>query len=609
MRRGQGPAPRLRSPVDTQIRPPTTASFAFRVLGPLSIAIGTNAAVLQPAKPTVLLATLLLHPNEVVSTQVLQRAIWGDEPPLAAKAALQTCALRLRQLFARHGIAETAIETVPGGYRSVVDGKTLDLVRFRELAAEARTEADLELELYVLEEALAYWQGPLLANVPSDLLQRDVVPRITEERLRVIERVSDIKIELGRARSALLGLWEAARTYPTHERIAEQLIEVLYHTGRQAEALSEFRRIRDYLNDELGVDPGPALRRLELAILRGERFEDKTEQTPARSQPRQEPAVQGAPGFVGRGPVSQIIAGRLRADPVLIVLTGPFGIGKTALARHVAALTAGDFPGGQYLVAMRNPDGEPRAVEEIVAQVCGPEPATGRRLLVLDDVVGVDQALPALTRLGTGAALLLTSRRSLAGVVARHGGWLHRLDTFDPDESLQLLTSVLGAERVGAEPAALRQLAELCDHLPLALRIIGTRLLTRPRMSIADAVEWLHTERVTRLSLPGDADLSLVSRFSDALGQLHHGLASSFLRLGSARSPRFSVAACAQLLHTAPDAAEDLLEQLVDASLVEEGPQHYWIRDLLRRCARGLADPDLAAPPDTDTDDPKGTPR
>ncbi|WP_371483936.1 BTAD domain-containing putative transcriptional regulator [Kitasatospora sp. NBC_00315] len=246
------------------------APARFTVLGLLAIADSHEVAVLQPSKPAALLAALLVRPNTVVSVESLQRVIWGEETPATAKAALQTCVLRLRRLFGKYGIAGNTIEAVPGGYRMAADPQTLDLLRFRSLVGRAGAAGDLGTELALLRSALALWQLPLLTNVHSDALHRDDVPGLTEEWLRSTERVFDIELALGRCREALADLRPVAHAHPLHERFSEQLVEALHRSGRRGEALAECRRVKDHLLAELGVDPGPALQRLELVILRGE---------------------------------------------------------------------------------------------------------------------------------------------------------------------------------------------------------------------------------------------------------------------------------------------------------------------------------------------------
>jgi DNA-binding SARP family transcriptional activator len=600
----------------------------FQILAPLSISDGRDTVVLPPSKPTVLLAALLLNPNDVVSTGFLQRAIWGDDLPATAKAALQSCVLRLRRIFAKHGMANDIIENVPGGYRMSAGPQTLDLIQFRDLLGAAAAESEPLAELSTLTEAVSLWQGPLLANVPSEVLHRDVLPRLVEDLLRVTERICEIKIAAGRSRLVLPELWTATRSHPGHERFGAQLVEALYRTGRQGEALAEYRRIKDHLLNELGVDPGPVLRRLELAILRGDDLPDLESAGAGGSNPERARAASGAgieqarPGstnrrapsavpavscFTGREAVASSIVARLianRPDPTIVVLSGAPGIGKTALALHVTNLVRAEFTGGQFLVRMSRPDGTPRGSAEIVAELAGvmarvsarretgTAPVDGpapRALLVLDDVTTPEQARELLPA-GSGNAVIITSRMSLAGFVATHGGWVFRLDTFTEDESYRLLATVLGSARVAADAAAARRLCAACGHFPLALRIVAARLLTRPRTSIADCVDWLQEDPVARLSLAGDPGMSVRAVFGEYLGRLAPAIAEAFLRIGSSAEHRLSLTGCAALLETAPDVAEELVEYLVDASLLEERPGHYVPHHLLRMFARDFTD-------------------
>ena len=260
---------------------PGDSRTRFLVLGPLSIADGSGSVVLQPSKPATLLATLLLHPGTMVSVDFLQRRIWGEEQPGTAKAALQTCVLRLRRLFARYGIAADAIEAIPGGYRMTADPELLDLTCFRDLLRRADS-ADPESRLELLRTALGLWRGPALTNVHSELLHREDVPRLEEERLHTLEQVFDLELAVGRCREVLAELRATAEAHPFHERFWEQLIEALHRCGRRADALAEHQRISRHLRDELGVDPGPGLRLLQQAVLRGDDLEPAR---PAADQP------------------------------------------------------------------------------------------------------------------------------------------------------------------------------------------------------------------------------------------------------------------------------------------------------------------------------------
>ncbi|MET8341719.1 BTAD domain-containing putative transcriptional regulator [Streptomyces microflavus] len=629
----------------------------FQLLGPLALADGPDVVVLQPSKPVILLAALLLHANSTVSAEYLQRAVWGEDQPATARAALQTCVLRLRRLFTKHGVTGTSIEAVPGGYRITAGPPTLDLLGFRDQVRRATALAsDPEAELYTLKDALSLWQGSLLANVRSDVLHRDEVPRLSEERLRAVERVCDLLLGLGRCGEALVDLWTATRVYPGHERFHEQLIEALYRTGRQSQALAEYRRVKGFLLDELGVDPSPSLRQLELSILRGEDLGagggsgaggiqraagiqgaagvrgaagavgalepapatlDPGSTPPAALDPGSTPqVVQGvavplpaqAPGvgpvsavphFTGREAEAAAMAARLTAPPppdaggqrpLTVLVSGAPGIGKSALAQHVAHLVRDSFPAGRLLVRMTRADGHPRTADEVAAEVAaalGSGRAGERALLVLDDVVDADQVRPLLT--SPDLAVVVTSRMGLGGLIATHGGWVHRLTAFTEAESYALLLAALGTERVEAEPRAARQLASLCGHFPAALRILTARLLTRPGLRLGDAVEWLGDDPLARLTLTDSPDHSVSGLFDRALGRLDPRLSEAFLRIGSGPPELLGGTGStggpegAVRKGSHPPVPEDVLEQLADAGLLEDGPPGpYRIHDLLR---------------------------
>ncbi|WP_030328443.1 AfsR/SARP family transcriptional regulator [Streptomyces sp. NRRL B-1381] len=685
----------------------------FQLLGPLALADGPDTVVLQPSKPANLLAALLLNANSTVSAGYLQRAVWGEEQPATAKAALQTCVLRLRRLFAKHGVTGTAIEAVPGGYRIVAGPPTLDLLAYRDQVRRATAmDRDPEAELYTLRDALSLWQGSLLANVRSAVLHRDEVPRLAEERLRVVERVCDLLLGLGRCGEALVDLWTATRVYPGHERFHEQLIEALYRSGRQSQALAEYRRVKDFLREELGVDPSPSLRRLELSILRGEDLGPVGQAALAASAPGQaapvvsasaeavgsgsasgevvgsgsasgavvsrvvrgetvpqpdaetpgsapapasgpdpapgpDPAtiptlvtapvptsapapvtvppgaatgapsaagacappadagvgpVPGVPHFTGRAAEAEAMAARLTAPPptgpadhraLAVVVSGAPGIGKSALAQHVARQVGDAFPAGRLLVRMTRADGEPRTAGEVAAALADALGVTGegRALLILDDVVDADQVRPLLTPggppgTGPGLAVVVTSRMGLGGLIATHGGWVQRLTAFTEAESYGLLLAALGAERVEAEPEAAHRLTAVCGHFPAALRILTARLLTRPGLRLADAVDWLGDDPLARLTLTDSPGHSVTGLFDRALDRLDPRLAQAFTHL--AQGPP-ELLADGGPEHEGP-VPEAVREQLADAGLLEDGPPGpYRIHGLLRAHVRRTA--------------------
>ncbi|MGV9692062.1 BTAD domain-containing putative transcriptional regulator [Streptomyces sp. NPDC003444] len=592
----------------------------FQLLGPLSITDGRDVVVLPPAKPTSLLAALLVRPGEVVPTSRLRQAVWGEEQPATAKAALQSCVLRLRRLFAKYDIEDQAVVAVAGGYLLPADGDTLDLLHFRRLTA--RAEGAGEDELPLLRRALDLWRGPLLTNVPSELLHRDEVPRLVEERLRVLERVCEIQLARGRCRDVLVDLWEATRARPQHEGLAAQLMRALYRVGRQNEALAEYRRIRTHLREELGVDPGTELQELELAILRGDEPRGPVQDTaspaslslapappaslslapappasvplapsapapvPSAPAPPAEnghpgPRLPHVPGFTGRTRETAALVSHLSGDrrggsaPVLAVVSGGPGMGKTALALHAAHLVADRYPAGAALLSLSGPDGTPRSADEAAAELrallpsaASPGTPPGASLVILDDVVHPDQVRRFLDVTGCGA-VVVTSRMGLAALVATHGPAVLQLGALTPPESRALLTAVLGEERVAAETAAAHALTEACGHVPLALRIVAARLLTRPRMRLADHSAWLLRDLPARLALPDDPRMSVPLALDGALRRLPAPLADAHLRLARLDG-RITAPNAAGALSVPETDAEEVLERLLDTGLIEE---------------------------------------
>ncbi|MFG2767636.1 BTAD domain-containing putative transcriptional regulator [Streptomyces rubiginosohelvolus] len=598
----------------------------FQLLGPLCISDGEHAVVLQPSKPTNLLATLLLRSGTIVSADYLLHTVWDTEPPATAKAALQSCVLRLRRIFIKHGIADDTIESVASGYRMRVSGDTLDLADFRNLMAAADRAADYEDECQILRQALSLWHGPVLANVTSQVLHRDEVPRLSNERLRALERLCDLELSLGRCHHVLADLWDATRSHPERERFAEQLIEALYRTGRQTEALTEFDRVKRRLKEEFGIDPGAPLQRLQMSVLRGADLgspptgpvqsiavSPRMPATPpiaslsASSGLRVSQSVSGrlppaasstaggppthsfafpvvlgpVPCFAGRSDhlkaLKQQLAAANPGTSSLVVVSGAPGVGKTALALQAAHHSQGAFPAGSAAVSMSRSDGSPLSLSEIRAQIPAPS-KSGRRLLILDDAVSAEQTRPLLLPPSDGVTVV-TSRRRLSGLAATHGGTVCRLDALTEEESQELLVGLLGHDRVAREPDAARSLAQLCGYFPLSLRIAAARLTTRPFLSIGDCTQWLSEDLLSRLFLTDEPEASVLHVLESALLRLPADLRRAFLHLASA--PEDSSTG---LL---PDVSDEVLDQLGDAGFIEEGPPGpYRIHSLLRVYAR-----------------------
>ena len=248
----------------------------FRILGPVEVWDGAQRLDLGGSKPRALLAVLLLHANQVVSTDHLVDQLWGEAPPSTARNLVQVYVSRLRQALHRSrdgSAAAPVLMTRPSGYLLRVEPGELDLDRFEGLTADARratTDGDLEGAAERWRAALALWRGPALAGAASEVLQRTAAPRLEEARLVALEERLEMDLGLGR-HVELVGELEAlVATHPDRERLRRQLMLALYRSGRQAEALTVYRNTRQVLVEELGLEPSPALQELERAILRGD---------------------------------------------------------------------------------------------------------------------------------------------------------------------------------------------------------------------------------------------------------------------------------------------------------------------------------------------------
>jgi DNA-binding SARP family transcriptional activator/tetratricopeptide (TPR) repeat protein len=594
----------------------------FRILGPVEVWDGARRLVLGGPKPRALLAVLLVHANQVVSTDHLIDELWGEAPPPTARNLVHCYVSRMRQLLRRDGSTPAQVlVTRSAGYVLQVEPGELDLYRFEELAAAARratADGDLERAAERWRAALALWRGPALAGAASEVLQRTAAPRLEEARLAALEERLEVDLRLGQ-HAELVGELEAlVATHPARERLRRQLMLALYRSGRQAEALTVYRTTRQVLVEELGLEPSPALQELERAILRGDPAIAPA--LPAGAEARHQPASPPGPcllppdidDFTGReaavAEVQQLLE-RERATAIVIsAIAGKAGVGKTALAVRVAHRLRPRFPDGQLYVNLRGAEVQALDPAEVLAgflRALGVEGgvitegledrvrqyrsqlADRRVLVVLDNAASEAQVRPLLPG-GGGCGALITSRAHLGGLEAAH---LLTLEVLEAEQAVALLAKLAGPERIAAEPEAAQSIVRSCGWLPLAVRIAGARLAARPQWRLGRLAERLADER-RRLDELATGDLEV--RASVALS--YHGRNQQerrlFRRLGALAAPSFPAWVAATLLEVELAQAEGLLERLVDAQLVEAagedpaGQLRYRLHDLLRLFAR-----------------------
>jgi YVTN family beta-propeller protein len=241
----------------------------YALLGPLEVRAGDRVIPLGGVKQRALLAALLLHANEVVSRDRLIDGLWGERPPVTAAHTVETYVSRLRKAL-NDAPRPQALITRPPGYMLRIDPAMLDLNRFETLAREGRralAEGNAAGATELLQQALGLFRGPPLDDVASFPLAQAGVQRLTEMRLAALEDRIEADLAIGRPGELVGELQALVKAYPMRERFHGQLMLTLYRVGRQAEGLEAFRRTRQYLTEEFGVEPSAALRRLEQAIL------------------------------------------------------------------------------------------------------------------------------------------------------------------------------------------------------------------------------------------------------------------------------------------------------------------------------------------------------
>lgn len=576
--------------------------LVFGVLGPLVVMRDGRAEHLNGPKLRILLATLLLRANAVVPVSVIVRRLWEEDPPPTGRKTVQMYVLRLRRL-----LDDAVIETYPDGYLLRVGSEALDLARFRRSVRAARAASPND-ELELLGAALRCWRGPVLEDVLSESLHREDVFPLVEELLRVQERFFDVSLELGRHRDVIGDLVRLTEEHPWHEAFWAQLITALHHTGRRADALQAYRTVRRRMTAELGVEPGAHLRQVHQAVLLAD-----TAGTPPL------PAVAQLPSdvrrFIGRA------AAIARLDELAfapggadrnIVITGPPGIGKTALAVHVAHRWRYRFPDGQLYVNLQGFAADPPlsastaltrflgalgfARDQVPVEM-GEQSAllrsalTGRRMvLLLDNAADAEQARPLLPG-HPGCVVLITSRHDLRGLVVSPGAAVLPLDVFGAEESHAVLADMLGSDRVAAETDAVEQLAKTCAHLPLALRIAGANLAADPGCSVADYTTELHTRgRLAALEIDGDEQTAVRAAFDQSYRRLRVEDQALFRLLGLVPGPDIGLAAAAALAGADVSAARRAFDRFVAAGLLQRtAAGRCGFHDLIREYAADLA--------------------
>jgi DNA-binding SARP family transcriptional activator len=564
-------------------------SVAFRILGPLEVTHGTDVIDLGPAKQRALLAILLCRANSVVPTSDLVETLWPDGQPRSALKNIQGYACGLRKAVVNGG-GFSLLCKAPG-YQVSLGRAVLDAVEFDSMVRRGRSSlrfGDPGDAARLLRAALDLWRGPALAEFSANPVLRNEAGRLTARRIEAYESLIEAQLALGSVTNILDEVEELARAYPVRERLRSLQMAALHQVGRQAEAFAVYDEVRQKLAGELGISPSPVLDQQYQAMLAhqpGSRNGAGSPVAPMLWLPR------AISDFVGRrkelGELLRVL-GRPSDAPTVAVVHGLPGVGKTALAVHVAHRLRSTYPDGQILVRFRDRETgwrAPGAVfvellrrlgvdhkvdvahEEDRAALLRALLVDRRVLLVLDDATDARTVHPLLPGTG-GNAALVTSRRLLALDSAHYVG----LDPFTVPEAAELLGQIVGTARVDADPEAAEQVLRAARLLPLAVRVAATMLVARPDVPLRSS------------SVDGQAEATVRAVVAELLDDLDADERRMLGRLAGLAT-RTGVGSIAGWPGCAADGVEPVAERLLRAhAMTDAGADHeprYRIAELL----------------------------
>nr|WP_268257486.1 BTAD domain-containing putative transcriptional regulator [Streptomyces vinaceus] len=582
--------------------PDETSEFGIRLLGPFAALRGSVELDIGTPQQRHLLALLALNANQAVQRDEIVDVLWGEEPPYSFQQLVHTHVSRLRGFLDRHRSAALGAPSIirrSEGYQLCIDQDQVDLLQFQELsaaAALARQHGDVPSEHRTLSRAVQMYTGELLEGFGERLRAHPSVADYYRMHLSATLRLADLAICAGQYDEAIPWLRQVQRGHPLHEGLHSRLMVALAASGQQVAALAVYTKLESTLRKEFGIEPSAELRAAHLSVL-GQGASSWPPGPAARLTQRQ---VSASPSLLPRDP--EDFVGRSEHHPVLSRLTksratsplglasvvslyGPTAAGKSVLAIRTAHASRPHFPDGQLYVDLRGHTPEPLSAQAAlshflqalsVAEKDVPRTLSGcvalyrslladrRTLIVLDNVTDEEHARPLLPG-GFNSAVLLTSREPLAALEdARH----FRIPSFTTEQARELLARITGQHRTAAEPAAADEIVELCEALPLAVRIVGLRLAMRPHWTLSHMAQRLRDED-HRLDALSQGALAVRPRLEGSFAALTPGDRRALHDLARAVDGGFSTAMAMAALNCSAQRADSLLERLTDQQVIE----------------------------------------
>jgi DNA-binding SARP family transcriptional activator/tetratricopeptide (TPR) repeat protein len=590
-----------------------------RLLGPVDVLANGQPRPVHGLRRKAVLAILALNCGEIVSTDRLADAVWAENPPSTVLNTLQAHVSQLRKVLGN----KAAIVACPPGYVLDLGGDDTDVHVAGRLLRQGTQAADPGRGAQHLQAALELWRGSPLQDLAGLACLEEQAGHLDLLRLQIQRALAEARLAAGEHVQLVPGLEQLAAEHPLDEQIRAQLMLALYRSGRQADALAVYHRLRHTLDESLGIAPSRMIRELETAILRHDPALDAPAAAvttrvalPGAQVPFQLPPA--VPAFAGRAAelasLHAVMPGTsadCTGSPAVVIsaVSGMAGVGKTALAVHWAHQVAARFPDGQLYVNLRGFDPSGQAVEPgealggfldalgvPVTRIPAELPAqaglfrsllAGKRILVvLDNARNVEQVRPLLPG-SPGCMAIVTSRSRLTGLVAAQGAVPLTLDLLTVAEARELLTSRLGTGRVASEPDVVNDIIAGCARLPLALAIVAARAATQPAFPLAVIARELRLATHALDSFQDD-DLTTDARaaFSWSYQALSGGAARLYRLLGLHPGPDIAIPAVASLAALPAGQARTLLTELARAHLLtEHAPGRYTLHDLLRAYA------------------------